>query len=160
MNARAVRPSPRRGSSTRRRCGPPRRCRPPHAVTTAGRRCRKRHIVTDTLGLLLVVAVTAANVGDRDAAVPLLVRLRRRRHQYARAPIPPQVMGNPANRRVVRAACSSAWSKVGCCQAQHSSPGLHNSGRLPGRRRGDKARGLRACAMRERMVRHGASRAG
>ncbi|WP_329539854.1 transposase [Streptomyces sp. NBC_01358] len=36
---------------------------------------RKRHIVTDTLGLLLVVAVTAANVGDRDAAVPLLQRL-------------------------------------------------------------------------------------
>jgi hypothetical protein len=29
---------------------------------------RKRHIVTDCLGLLLVVAVTAANVGDRDAA--------------------------------------------------------------------------------------------
>jgi transposase len=38
---------------------------------------RKRHIVTDTLGLLLVVAVTAANVGDREAAVPLLQRLRR-----------------------------------------------------------------------------------
>ncbi|MFJ3713763.1 IS5 family transposase [Streptomyces sp. NPDC090053] len=37
---------------------------------------RKRHIVTDTLGLLLVVAVTAANVGDRDAAVPLLRQLR------------------------------------------------------------------------------------
>jgi transposase len=37
---------------------------------------RKRHIVTDTLGLLLVIAVTAANVGDRDAAVPLLERLR------------------------------------------------------------------------------------
>ncbi|MCX5165423.1 IS5 family transposase [Streptomyces sp. NBC_00264] len=37
---------------------------------------RKRHIVTDTLGLLLVVAVTAANMGDRDAAVPLLERLR------------------------------------------------------------------------------------
>lgn len=37
---------------------------------------RKRHIVTDTLGLLLAVAVTAANVGDRDAAVPLLQRLR------------------------------------------------------------------------------------
>ncbi|MFG2219971.1 MULTISPECIES: hypothetical protein [unclassified Streptomyces] len=32
--------------------------------------------MTDTLGLLLVVAVTAANVGDRDAAVPLLRRLR------------------------------------------------------------------------------------
>ncbi|MGW0937811.1 IS5 family transposase [Streptomyces sp. NPDC002666] len=37
---------------------------------------RKRHIVTDTLGLLLAVAVTAANVGDRDAAVPLLQHLR------------------------------------------------------------------------------------
>ncbi|MER5619159.1 IS5 family transposase [Streptomyces sp. NPDC002215] len=38
---------------------------------------RKRHIVTDTLGLLLVVAVTAANIGDRDAAADLLMRLRR-----------------------------------------------------------------------------------
>jgi transposase len=38
---------------------------------------RKRHIVTDTLGLLLVVAVTAANIGDRDAATGLLERLRR-----------------------------------------------------------------------------------
>ncbi|WP_244942862.1 IS5 family transposase [Streptomyces inhibens] len=38
---------------------------------------RKRHIVTDCLGLLLVVAVTAANIGDRDAAVGLLTRLRR-----------------------------------------------------------------------------------
>lgn len=32
--------------------------------------------MTDYLGLLLVVAVTAANVGDREAAVPLLQRLR------------------------------------------------------------------------------------
>ncbi|MGC9544761.1 transposase [Streptomyces sp. UG1] len=38
---------------------------------------RKRHIVTDTLGLLLVVAVTAANIGDREAAMGLLQRLRR-----------------------------------------------------------------------------------
>ncbi|MCX4985868.1 IS5 family transposase [Streptomyces sp. NBC_00572] len=38
---------------------------------------RKRHIVTDTLGLLLVVALTAANIGDRDAAAGLLMRLRR-----------------------------------------------------------------------------------
>ncbi|WP_168724405.1 transposase [Streptomyces sp. A1547] len=37
---------------------------------------RKRHIITYILGLLLVVAVTAANVGDRDAAAPLLQRLR------------------------------------------------------------------------------------
>ena len=33
--------------------------------------------MTDTLGLLLVVAVTAANIGDRDAAAGLLRRLRR-----------------------------------------------------------------------------------
>ena len=38
---------------------------------------RKRHIVNDCLGLLLVVVVTAAHVGDRDAAVGLLQRLRR-----------------------------------------------------------------------------------
>ncbi|MEU2158896.1 transposase [Streptomyces sp. NPDC019396] len=38
---------------------------------------RKRHSVTDTLGLLLVVAVTAANIGDLDAAAGLLMRLRR-----------------------------------------------------------------------------------
>lgn len=37
---------------------------------------RKRHIITYILGLLLVVAVTAANVGDRDAAATLLQRLR------------------------------------------------------------------------------------
>lgn len=33
---------------------------------------RKRHIVTDVLGLLLLVSVTAANVPDAVAAVPLL----------------------------------------------------------------------------------------
>ncbi|MCX5389103.1 IS5 family transposase [Streptomyces sp. NBC_00094] len=38
---------------------------------------RKRHIVTDTLGLLLIAAVTAANIGDRDAAVGLRTRLHR-----------------------------------------------------------------------------------
>ncbi|MEV7642957.1 transposase [Streptomyces rubiginosohelvolus] len=37
---------------------------------------RKRHVVTDCLDLLLAVAVTAANVGDRGAAVPLLERVR------------------------------------------------------------------------------------
>ncbi|MFE5511733.1 IS5 family transposase [Streptomyces sp. NPDC056529] len=38
---------------------------------------RTWHIVTDTLGLLLAVAVTAANIGDRDAATGLLQGLRR-----------------------------------------------------------------------------------
>jgi transposase len=37
---------------------------------------RKRHVITDCLGLLLAVAVTAANVGDREAAAPLLERAR------------------------------------------------------------------------------------
>jgi putative transposase len=37
---------------------------------------RKRHILVDTLGLLLAVVVTAANVQDRDAAMTLLDILR------------------------------------------------------------------------------------
>jgi len=37
---------------------------------------RKRHLVVDCLGLVLTVAVTAASVQGRDAAVPLLQRLR------------------------------------------------------------------------------------
>jgi transposase len=37
---------------------------------------RKRHLAVDTLGLLLVVVVTAASVQDRDGARPLLWRLR------------------------------------------------------------------------------------
>ncbi|MFH8703881.1 transposase [Streptomyces rubrogriseus] len=39
---------------------------------------RKRHIVVDTLGLLLVVVVTAASVTDREAGRTLLARLRER----------------------------------------------------------------------------------
>lgn len=39
---------------------------------------RKRHIATDTLGLLLVVTVTAASVQDRDGAHRLLALLRER----------------------------------------------------------------------------------
>ncbi|MFJ1758658.1 IS5 family transposase [Kitasatospora sp. NPDC088134] len=39
---------------------------------------RKRHIVVDTLGLLLVVVVTAASVTDREAGRTLLERLRER----------------------------------------------------------------------------------
>lgn len=48
---------------------------------------RKRHIVTDTLGLLLVVTVTAASVQDRDGGRGLLKRLHRHlpsvRHIFA-----------------------------------------------------------------------------
>jgi putative transposase len=33
---------------------------------------RKRHIIVDVLGLILAVHITAANVQDRDAAVPLI----------------------------------------------------------------------------------------
>ncbi|MFF8430620.1 IS5 family transposase [Streptomyces sp. NPDC016566] len=38
---------------------------------------RKRHLVVDCLGLVLVMMVTAASVQDRDAAVTLLERLRK-----------------------------------------------------------------------------------
>ena len=39
---------------------------------------RKRHVVVDTLGLLLAVAVHAADVQDRDGAKLVLVKLRGR----------------------------------------------------------------------------------
>ncbi|MFE1242086.1 transposase [Streptomyces tendae] len=39
---------------------------------------RKRHFVVETLGLLLVVVVTAASVTDREAGRTLLARLRER----------------------------------------------------------------------------------
>jgi transposase len=45
---------------------------------------RKRHIVVDTLGLLLTVMVTAASVTDREAARTLLPRLRQRHWRIAR----------------------------------------------------------------------------
>jgi transposase len=38
---------------------------------------RKRHILVDTLGLLLNVFVAAGDVQDRDGALPLLLRTRR-----------------------------------------------------------------------------------
>ncbi len=39
---------------------------------------RKQYVMVDCLGLLLVVMVTAASVQDRDAAGPVLARLRAR----------------------------------------------------------------------------------
>ena len=52
--------------------GPP----PPAATTGQKVNGRKRHIVVDTLGLLLVVLVTAASVQDRDGGARVLDRLR------------------------------------------------------------------------------------
>lgn len=46
---------------------------------------RKRHLMVDTMGLLMVVAVSAANVQDRDGAVALLrAAVRRRRSRLAK----------------------------------------------------------------------------
>lgn len=45
---------------------------------------RKRHLMVDTLGLLIVVVVTAANVQDRDGARLLLERLHDLRAFYPR----------------------------------------------------------------------------
>ncbi|MDX3233180.1 IS5 family transposase [Streptomyces sp. ME19-01-6] len=75
---------------------------------------RKRHVVTDTLGMLLVVAVTAANVGDREAAGGLLARLRNlhreitlvwgRRRLYRRADrlVPREARAHPRDRQTHR----------------------------------------------------------
>lgn len=45
---------------------------------------RKRHIVVDTLGLLLAVTVPAASVTDRDAARTLLTRVHERNWRVTR----------------------------------------------------------------------------
>ncbi|MEV7782430.1 IS5 family transposase [Kitasatospora sp. NPDC088351] len=54
-------------------------------VATTGRGQKvngtKRHVAVDTLGLLLVVLVTAASVQDRDGGRPLLMRLRQIHHR-------------------------------------------------------------------------------
>ena len=64
------------------------RSRPPrpgaHAATKI--KGRKRHLLTDTLGLLITAAACPANLQDRDAAAVLLLRARRRgRTRLARA---------------------------------------------------------------------------
>ena len=38
---------------------------------------RKRHLVVDTLGLILAVSITAASVQDRDGAIPVLSEVSR-----------------------------------------------------------------------------------
>jgi transposase len=45
---------------------------------------RKRHLLADTLGLLIAVTITPANVQDRDAAVTLLRRARARGRKLQR----------------------------------------------------------------------------
>jgi putative transposase len=45
---------------------------------------RKRHILVDTLGLLMMVVVTAANVNDRKGATMLLERLNEIRDRFPR----------------------------------------------------------------------------
>ena len=64
---------------------------------------RKRHLVVDTLGLLLAVVVHAANVQDRDGAKLVLVKAR------ARCPRLPLLWadGNDAGQRIdwVRDTC-------------------------------------------------------
>jgi len=44
---------------------------------------RKRHVVVDTLGMLLAVMVTAADIGDRAAAQVLLARVTAAHHLLA-----------------------------------------------------------------------------
>ena len=45
---------------------------------------RKRHLLVDSMGLLLAVVVTAANIADRQGLLPLLCRLQFRRGWFRR----------------------------------------------------------------------------
>ena len=61
--------------------------KPPRPSSTLQVKGRKRHIVTDTLGLMLFVLVHGADVQDRDGAPALLQEIRHRfpwlRHIFA-----------------------------------------------------------------------------
>src|SRR3982751_5332205 len=61
--------------------------KPPRPSSTLHFKGRKRHIVTDTLGLMLFVLVHGADVQDRDGAPALLKAIRHRfpwlRHIFA-----------------------------------------------------------------------------
>ena len=71
------------GRAARLRRGPRRSYRPPRRALAARRidgsavDGRKRHILTDTNGLLVAATVHEADVQDRDGAVPLLASVRR-----------------------------------------------------------------------------------
>ncbi|MFD7258789.1 transposase [Streptomyces sp. NPDC059874] len=69
---------------------------------------RKRHIVTDTLGLLLTVAVTPANTGDREAAVDLLPR----RARIPGSAIGPQTSAASSHVGSPRRGCTHTRSKA------------------------------------------------
>jgi hypothetical protein len=53
------------------------RLKNPRLSSTLQIKCRKRHILVDTLGLLLNVVVHPADIQDRDGAFHLLRRARR-----------------------------------------------------------------------------------
>jgi hypothetical protein len=57
----------------------------------------KRHIVVDTIGILLLVLVTYASVRDRDDAKPLLAALRR---AYGTIACPGPTEATPASERL------------------------------------------------------------
>jgi putative transposase len=77
-SAKAEDPRPVRRSWTARASRPPNGG--PHGYDGAKKlNGRKRHLLVDTLGLVIKVQVTAADVGDRDGATALLRSLDRRR---------------------------------------------------------------------------------
>lgn len=65
---------------------------------------RKRHIITDTMGLLVIVLVTAGSVQDRDGGRMVLRRLHRRRRRVSHV----FADGGYAGRLVARA--RTAWN--------------------------------------------------
>ncbi|WP_179199947.1 transposase [Streptomyces sp. NRRL B-24572] len=89
---------------------------------------RKRHVVVDTLGLLLAVMVTAADAGDRAAAQVLLAQVAAAHHLLAlvwaatpaassSATSPPSPWSSPSSNAATTCAASS------CCRSGGSWSG-------------------------------------
>lgn len=63
---------------------------------------RKRHVLVDTLGLVLAVSVTAASVQDRDGAHPVMANGIEKYAGISRVFVDAEVVGRPANANVGR----------------------------------------------------------
>ena len=78
---------------------------------------RKRHVLVDSMGLLLAVVVTAANIADRQGLPPLLRRLQFRRGWFHRLRL---IWGD---RAYGDTCCSSgSWSSSTACWRCWSPP--------------------------------------
>jgi transposase len=101
---------------------------------------RKRHIIVDVLGLILAVHITAANVQDRDAAVPLIEKLMRRIRRSSTSGQIADTMATPSGTSKRAPESTSRWSRTSLVIVDSSCFGGDGSWRGPTRGSVDSVR--------------------